>query len=408
MPIEIKIPAVGESITEVQINEWLKSEGDLIKQDDALAVIDSEKTTLDLPAPSAGKLTKILHQAGETVAVGTVVAHMEEETGKSKSEAPAKPEAKTADKSKAKTEKPAPVESKVEVKPAKEADSEKSQEEKPEPVEVQKENSSDDSEKESAPKEAEPEHKPISKIETKPPVAKSSAEREEEIVPMTMLRRTVARHLVEAQQTMAMLTTFNEVDLSAAQSLRKEYQEVFEKRYQVKLGLMSFFVKAVIDALKQFPQLNAEVRGNDIVYRNYFDIGVAIATERGLVVPVLRNAERLSFAELEKAIGDFARRARDGKLKPDDLAGGTFTVTNGGAFGSLLSTPIINPPQTGILGMHSILERPVAVQGQVVIRPMMYVALTYDHRIVDGREAVLFLRRVKDTIETPSRMLIEV
>ncbi len=225
---------------------------------------------------------------------------------------------------------------------------------------------------------------------------------------MTMLRRTVARHLVEAQQTMAMLTTFNEVDMSAAQTLRKEHQEAFERRYQVKLGLMSFFVKAVIDALKQFPQLNAEVRGNDVVYRNYFDIGVAIATERGLVVPVLRNAERLSFAELEKAIGDFARRAKDGKLKPDDLKAGTFTITNGGVFGSLLSTPIINPPQTGILGMHAIQERPVAAQGQIVIRPMMYVALTYDHRIVDGREAVLFLCRVKEVIETPSRMLIEV
>jgi 2-oxoglutarate dehydrogenase E2 component (dihydrolipoamide succinyltransferase) len=205
-----------------------------------------------------------------------------------------------------------------------------------------------------------------------------------------------------------MLTTFNEVDMSAVQTLRKEDQEAFEKKYQVRLGLMSFFVKAAIGALKQFPQLNAEVRGNDVVYRNYFDIGVAIATERGLVVPVLRNAERLSFAELEKAIGDFARRAKDGKLKPDDLEGGTFTITNGGAFGSLLSTPIINPPQTGILGMHTIQERPVAAQGQIAIRPMMYVALTYDHRVVDGREAVLFLRRVKEVIETPSRMLIEV
>jgi len=223
-----------------------------------------------------------------------------------------------------------------------------------------------------------------------------------------MLRRTVARHLVEARQTMAMLTTFNEVDMSAVLALRREHQEAFEKRYQVKLGLMSFFVKATIDALKQFPQLNAEIRDNDIVYRNYFDIGVAIATDRGLVVPVLRNAERLSFAELEKAIGDFARRAKDGKLKPDDLEGGTFTITNGGAFGSLLSTPIINPPQTGILGMHTIQERPVAIQGQIVIRPMMYVALTYDHRIVDGREAVLCLRRVKEAVETPPRMLIEI
>ena len=387
MPIEIKIPAVGESITEVQISEWLKSEGDSVKQDEALAVIDSEKTTLDLPAPNAGRLAKILHQAGETVAVGTVVAHMEAEgeAGKSKSEAAPKSEAKAAGKPKAKTEKPEP--------------DKKPPEEKTEPAEL---------EKETAPEEKKSEVKPVSKTETKAPVPESSAEREEEIVPMTMLRRTVARHLVEAQQAMAMLTTFNEVDMSAAQSLRKEYQEAFEKRHQVKLGLMSFFVKAVIDALKQFPQLNAEVRGNDIVYRNYFDIGVAIATERGLVVPVLCDAERLSFAELEKAIGDFARRAREGKLKPDNLAGGTFTITNGGAFGSLLSTPIINPPQTGILGMHTIQERPVAVQGQVVIRPMMYVALTYDHRIVDGREAVLFLRRVKEVIETPSRMLIEI
>jgi 2-oxoglutarate dehydrogenase E2 component (dihydrolipoamide succinyltransferase) len=238
--------------------------------------------------------------------------------------------------------------------------------------------------------------------------AKPSADREEEVVPMTMLRRTVARRLVEAQQQMAMLTTFNEVDMSAVQALRQSHQEAFEHRYQVRLGLMSFFVKAVIDALKQFPQLNAEIRGNDIVYRNYFDIGVAIATERGLVVPVLRNAERLSFAELEKAIGDFAQRARDAKLKPGDLEGGTFTLTNGGVFGSLLSTPIINPPQTGILGMHALQDRPVAVAGQVVIRPMMYVALTYDHRLVDGREAVLFLHRIKEAIENPARMLIEI
>ena len=394
MPIEIKIPAVGESITEVQINEWLKAEGDVVKQDEALAVIDSEKATLDLPAPNAGKLTKILHQAGETVAVGTVVAHMEAEGEAGKSEAAPKPEAKVADKPKAKTEKPEPVK--------------KSPEEKTEPVEPEKESSSDDSEKESAPEGKKSEVKSVSKTESKTTAAKSSSGREEEIVPMTMLRRTVARHLVEAKQTMAMLTTFNEVDMSAVQTLRKQDQEAFEKRYKVKLGLMSFFVKAVIDALKQFPQLNAEVRGNDIVYRNYCDIGVAIATERGLVVPVLRDAERLSFADVEKAIGDFARRAKEGKLKPDELEGGTFTITNGGAFGSLLSTPIINPPQTGILGMHTIQERPVAVQGQVVIRPMMYLALTYDHRIVDGREAVLFLRRVKEVIETPSRMLIEI
>ena len=225
---------------------------------------------------------------------------------------------------------------------------------------------------------------------------------------MTMLRRTVARRLVEAQQTMAMLTTFNEIDMSAAQTLRKEHAEAFEKRYQVKLGLMSFFVKAAIDALKQFPQLNAEVRGNDIVYHNYFDIGVAIGSGRGLVVPVLRNAERMSFAEIEKRVADFAQRAKDSKLKAEELESGTFTITNGGVFGSLLSTPVINPPQSGILGMHMIQDRPVARDNEVVIRPMMYVALTYDHRIVDGREAVLFLRRVKEVIEAPARMLVEI
>jgi 2-oxoglutarate dehydrogenase E2 component (dihydrolipoamide succinyltransferase) len=390
MPVELTIPVVGESITEVQISEWLKSEGDLVKQDEAIAVIDSEKATLDLPAPQNGRLVKILHQAGETVAVGAVVAHLEAVGGAGKSE---------------------PVEKASSSKPASEAaNSGEARAEKANPVEA--ENSKVDPDKKFAPKAAKAER--VSNAEMKAPASKvplaqkSSASREEEIVPMTMLRRTVARHLVEAQQTMAMLTTFNEVDMSAVQTLRKEHQEAFEKRYQVKLGLMSFFVKATIDALKQFPQLNAEVRGNDIVYRNYFDIGVAIATERGLVVPVLRNAERFSFAELEKAIGDFARRAKDGKLKPDELEGGTFTITNGGSFGSLLSTPIINPPQTGILGMHTIQERPVAVQGQVVIRPMMYLAVSYDHRIVDGREAVLFLRRIKEVIEMPSRMLIEI
>lgn len=230
----------------------------------------------------------------------------------------------------------------------------------------------------------------------------------EKIVPMTMLRRTAAKRLVEAKQQMAMLTTFNEADMSAIQSLRKEFQERFEKKNQTKLGFMSFFVRAVVGALKEFPQLNAEVRGNDIVYHNFFGIGVAIASERGLVVPILRDAEKMSFAEIEKAIADFAKRAKEGKLKPDELDGGTFTITNGGVFGSLLSTPIINPPQTGILGMHAIQERPIALHGEVVIRPMMFLALTYDHRIVDGREAVLFLQRVKAAIENPARMLIEI
>ena len=417
MPIDLKIPVVGESITEVQISEWLKAEGDLVKADEPVAVIDSEKTTFDLPAPQAGKLTKILHQAGETITIGTVVAQCEaagdaapaqpaepKPAAKAAAASPEKPKTKKSPAPEAPKEKPAaPVVPKAEPAetPAPAA--------APEPVAA----AAPEPEAAAAPEEAPPAPAPV-KATPKPPTPvpapkpKAAAEGEEEVVPMTMLRRTVARRLVEAQQNMAMLTTFNEVDMSAVQALRKEQKEAFEKKYQVRLGLMSFFVKATIDALKQFPKLNAEIRGNDIVYRNFFDIGVAIATDRGLVVPVLRDAGRLSFAETEKAISDFARRANEGKLVPAELAGGTFTITNGGSFGSLLSTPIINPPQSGILGMHSIQERPVAVAGQVVIRPMMYVALTYDHRLVDGREAVLFLRRVKEAVESPVRMLIEV
>ncbi len=232
--------------------------------------------------------------------------------------------------------------------------------------------------------------------------------REEEIVPMSRLRRTVAERLVQAQHAAALLTTFNEIDMGATMALRKEHGPAFQEKYNVKLGFMSFFVKAVIDALKQYPALNSEVRGSDIVYHNFFDIGIAIGSGKGLVVPVLRNAERMSFAEVEMAVGDFGRRARDNKLKLDELNGGTFTISNGGIYGSLLSTPIVNPPQSGVLGMHAIQERPVARDGNVVIRPMMYVALTYDHRVVDGREAVSFLKRLKDVIENPARMLMEV
>ena len=233
-------------------------------------------------------------------------------------------------------------------------------------------------------------------------------DRQEEVVPMSRLRRTVAERLVQVQQTAALLTTFNEVDMSAVMALRTEFGEAFLKKHNVKLGFMSFFVKAVVEALKQVPVVNAEVRENNIVYHNYYDIGVAIGGGKGLVVPVLRNAERMSFAEIEIAIGELAKRAKENKLKPDELQGGTFTISNGGIYGSMMSTPIINPPQSGILGMHAIQERPVARAGNVVIRPMMYLALTYDHRIVDGREAVTFLRHIKDFVENPARMLLEI
>ncbi|HEX3626249.1 MAG TPA: dihydrolipoyllysine-residue succinyltransferase [Verrucomicrobiae bacterium] len=377
MSIELTIPSVGESITEVQIAEWLKADGDTVKKDENVAVIDSEKTTFELPAPEDGKL-KILRQAGETIPVGGVVGQIETGGPSAKAEPAAK---------KAKEPEKAPAPKKEAPKAAEEKPKAEVKAEKPAPA---------------------PAPRPSTESRASAPKTSSASGRETEVVPMTMLRKTAARRLAEAKQQMAMLTTFNEVDVGAIQALRAAHQESFEKRYQVKLGFMSFFVKAVIDGLKQYPQLNAEIRDTDIIYHNYFDIGVAIAGERGLVVPVLRNAERMSFADIEKAIGDYAKRSREGKLKPDELEGGTFTITNGGVFGSLLSTPIINPPQTGILGMHSIQERPIALNGQIVIRPMMYTALTYDHRLVDGREAVLFLRRIKEAIENPARMLIEV
>jgi 2-oxoglutarate dehydrogenase E2 component (dihydrolipoamide succinyltransferase) len=232
--------------------------------------------------------------------------------------------------------------------------------------------------------------------------------REEQIVPMTPIRKRIAERLVEAQKSAALLTTFNEIDMSAVIALRKHYQESFQAKHQVKLGFMPFFVKASIEALKTVPQLNAEVRGHDIVYRNYYDVGVAVGGSKGLVVPVVRNAERLSFAEIERAIADFAERAMHNQLKVDELQGGTFTISNGGVYGSMLSTPIVNPPQSGVLGMHAIEDRPVARNGEVVIRPMMYVALTYDHRVVDGREAVTFLKTIKDIVEDPARMLLEI
>jgi 2-oxoglutarate dehydrogenase E2 component (dihydrolipoamide succinyltransferase) len=422
MPVELKIPDVGESITEVQIAEWLKADGDEVKHDENVAMIDSEKTTLELPSPESGRL-KILHQAGDTVKVGDVIAQIETngDGEKSAEKSELNDSAKAAD-TKARETKPEDAKAKIESQAVPDlgvkTDKPEAKSEKKIPAEKVK------AEKVEMPELKKPEIKemvgraaeeaPIVEENEEKTTAQVSAERSktdsgiaEKIVPMTMLRRTAAKRLVEAKQQMAMLTTFNEADMSAVQSLRKEFQERFEKKHQTKLGIMSFFVRAVAGVLRDFPQLNAEIRGNNIVYHSFFDIGVAIASERGLVVPVLRNVEKMSFAEIEKLIAGFAKRAHEGKLKPEELEDGTFTITNGGVFGSLFSTPIINPPQTGILGMHAIQERPVAVQGRAVVRPMMFLALTYDHRLVDGREAVLFLQRVKEAIESPARMLIE-
>ena len=406
MAIELKVPEIGESITEVEIGGWLKKAGEPVGKDEPVVTLESEKATVELPSPGAGTMGKALKQQGEVAKVGEVIGYLEE----GKTDAPEKkpetkaPEAKPA-------EKPAPQKTEPKETRALKAEAELSAP-RPTPVRSAQEKTRSERLREEA--DGGTEREAVASQPAKPapqrpePVSGAPADRQEEVVPMSKLRRTVAERLVEAQRNAALLTTFNEIDMSHVMALRKEHGEAFQKKYNVKLGFMSFFVKAAIDGLKQFPGINAEVRGTDVVYHNFFDIGVAIGGGKGLVVPVLRNAERMSFAEIEMAVGDFGRRAQENKLKPDELQGGTFTISNGGVYGSLLSTPIVNPPQSGVLGMHGIQERPVAREGQVVIRPMMYVALTYDHRIVDGREAVTFLKRVKDTIEDPARMLIEV
>jgi len=384
MAIELKIPSVGESVTEVEIGQWLKSEGDAVARDENVVMLESEKATVELPAPAGGTLTKIVKRTGDKAAVGDVIGYLE----------PGQEPARQAQPSR-KTEKPAPASPPSAPVPSRAAVAAPT----PPPEGVP------------SPKEPAPAPKEVLPALEPPPAPSPKAAvpgRQEEVVRMTPLRRAVARRLLEARQAMAMLTTFNEVDMSAVIALRKEYQENFTRKHSVKLGFMSFFVKASVEALKAVPQLNASIQGEDIVYHNYFDIGIAISGEKGLVVPTLLNAGTMSFAQVEKAVADFAARARENKLKPDELQSGTFTITNGGVYGSLLSTPIVNPPQSGILGMHTIQERPVAIAGAVVVRPMMYVALSYDHRIVDGKEAVTFLVRVKEMIENPARILLEI
>jgi 2-oxoglutarate dehydrogenase E2 component (dihydrolipoamide succinyltransferase) len=411
MAIELKVPAVGESISEVEIGSWLKAEGDAVKEGETLVVIETEKATVDLPSPSSGVLGKILKTQGSVAAVGEVIGGIE--PGEGKPSAPAK------DTGSAAVAQPPPA---VENKPAEPKvmpAAERVLAEANVPAAgITGTGPGGRVLKEDAVKAVEakkPAPQPPASVPAKPSapvppnaVSAGGAFRQEQAVRMSKLRRTVASRLVSAQHNAALLTTFNEADMSAIMAFRKEHGEAFLKRHGTKLGFMSFFVKAVIDGLKLVPQLNAEIRGDDVVYKNFQDIGVAIGGGKGLVVPVIRNAERLSFGEIEKAILDFGTRAKEGKIMPDELEGGTFTISNGGVYGSMLSTPIVNPPQSGVLGMHNIVERPVAVNGQVVIRPIMYVALTYDHRIVDGKEAVTFLKRVKDCVENPARMLLEV
>lgn len=415
MSIELKIPTIGESITEVQIDEWLKSPGESVRQDEPIVALETEKTSLDLPSPVTGILVEVLKKKGEMANVGEVIAYLEEAAVPNETAAPAasgKTPASTT------TSKPlsASTPDQARVMPAARRllNEHRLGVEELTPTgpggRVLKEDVLRRLEKRPSQDERASVIETVSEEMTAPPRSaprQLMGSRDEEAVPMSLLRRRVAERLVQAQQTAALLTTFNEIDMTAVTALRQDLQESFQQRYTVKLGLMSFFVKAVIEALKLIPELNAEIRGTEILYRHYYDIAVAIGSERGLVVPVLRNAERLSFAEIETAIADFVQRAQANRLTLEELQGGTFTISNGGVYGSLLSTPIINPPQSGIVGLHVIQDRPVARDGQVVLRPMMYVALTYDHRIVDGREAVTFLKHIKACIEEPARILLE-
>jgi 2-oxoglutarate dehydrogenase E2 component (dihydrolipoamide succinyltransferase) len=438
MPLELKVPVVGESITEVEIGGWLKKQGEVVQKDEPVVTLESEKATVELPAPEAGTITQVLKQKGEVAKVGEVIAYLEKD-GQAK--APQKPAEKKAEE-KPQSKPASPTEPGSVARAANEGSVARPASDVGSPARPAVESKSSEKRVMPAAQRALEEHglspeqveatgpggrllkedvlrhveakeqKPATPTAQVPPTATPQVaplpERQEEVIPMSRLRRTVAERLVQAQHAAALLTTINEIDMSAVMALREEYGEAFQQKYNVKLGFMSFFVKACIDALKQFPALNAEVRGANIVYHNFYDIGVAIGSGKGLVVPVLRNAERMSFAEIEVAIGDFARRSKENKLKVDELQGGTFTISNGGVYGSLLSTPIVNPPQSGVMGLHAIQERPVAREGNVVIRPMMYISLTYDHRLVDGREAVSCLKRIKEAIESPARLLIEV
>ena len=403
---ELKIPNPGESIQEVQIGQWLKKEGQWVERDEVVVELETDKASLDLPAPAAGVLTKILKPDGAAASIGETIGWIDEAA----KPAAAPPPAETP---------PGPLPDPQVIMPAAQRLlAEHGLQGRDVAAtgpggRLLKEDVLRHLDARRTPKPPRPHLRPpcgrparLLHPRRLPPPRRRT--RQDEVVPMTLIRRRIAERLVHAQHEAALLTTFNEIDMSAVVHLRQQYRERFQEKHGVKLGFMSFFTKAAVEALREFPAINAEIRGTDIVYRNYCDIGIAIGSGKGLVVPVLRDAQRLSFAEIERQIADFATRAEANKIRPDELAGGTFTITNGGVYGSLLSTPIVNPPQSGVLGLHTIQDRPVAKDGQVVIRPMMYVALTYDHRIVDGREAVTFLRRIKETIEEPARMLLEV
>ena len=396
MAKEIRVPALGESVTEATIAKWFKNVGDAVKADEPMVELETDKVTVEVPAPASGKLTSIAAAAGTTVNVGALLGAIEEGAAG----AAAKPAAAASVAAPAPAKIAEPVKAEAPLSPA--------------VRKIVTENKLDPATIPATGRDGRLTKGDVIEQLARPaaapaslPAAAPAPSGGEERVKMSRLRLTIARRLKEAQNTAAMLTTFNEVDMSAVMTLRNSFKDVFEKKHGVKLGFMSFFAKAVIQALKDVPAVNAEIDGDDLVYKNYYHLGIAVGTEKGLVVPVVRDADRMSFATIEKTVADFGKKARDGQLQIADMQGGTFTISNGGVYGSLMSTPILNAPQSGILGMHKIQDRPVALGGQVVIRPMMYLALSYDHRIVDGKEAVTFLVRVKESLEDPQRALLD-
>ncbi len=412
---EIRVPVLGESVTEATIGKWFKKAGDVVAVDEPLVELETDKVTIEVPAPAAGVLTDVTVKDGDTVAVGALLGAIKEGAAAAPTKQPVQPAAAAPQAA------PPPA-------PPKPAAAPKAPgAEMPLAPSVRKiaaETGMDAAAVpgtgkdgrvtkgdmlaaiERAAAQPTPVSAPAAAIQARAPSPPDDAAREER-VRMTRLRQTIARRLKDAQNTAAMLTTFNEVDMTQVMALRGQYRDLFEKKHGVKLGFMGFFVRACVQALKEIPAVNAEIDGTDIIYKNYYHIGIAVGSERGLVVPVVRNCDGKSIAEIEKTIADFGRRARDGALKIEELQGGTFTITNGGIYGSLMSTPILNAPQSGILGMHKIEERPMVVAGKVEPRPMMYLALSYDHRLVDGREAVTFLVRVKEVLEEPARLVLD-
>jgi 2-oxoglutarate dehydrogenase E2 component (dihydrolipoamide succinyltransferase) len=407
---EIRVPTLGESVTEATIGRWFKKAGDAVAVDEPLVELETDKVTIEVPSPSAGVLGEIAAKDGDTVAVGALLGMITDGAAAAArpAAAPAKPAAAPAAPAPAPAAKAPPADA-------------------PQAPSVRKLSAESGIDASTVPGSGKdgrvtkgdmlaaiekaasapvPVSQPAASVQVRAPSPADDAAREER-VKMTRLRQTIARRLKDVQNTAAMLTTFNEVDMTHVMALRAQYKDAFEKKHAVKLGFMGFFTKACVQALKDIPAVNAEIDGTDLIYKNYYHIGIAVGTDRGLVVPVVHDCDHRSIADIEKAIGDYGRRARDGQLKIEEMQGGTFTITNGGIYGSLMSTPILNAPQSGILGMHKIQERPMVVAGKIEIRPMMYLALSYDHRVIDGKEAVTFLVRVKETLEDPARLVLD-